>query len=423
MKQDPLISRYQEVISPVIGHFTDKVFERGEGCFLIGKDHQRYLDFTSGIAVTSTGHCHPKIVAALKDQAEKLFHCSIGMGYYEAPVRLAETLNKMLEDAYQAYFCQSGAEAVEAAVKCALYVTQRPRLLSHTGGFHGRTMGALSMTAKEKYRVRYESLLGQKVDFLPYPDPYREVWANPEQSVETFRTILEKTALFTKEVAAVLIECIQGEGGYIPAPKNYLLALESLCKEHGILLICDEIQSGIGRTGKHFSFQHYGLSPDIITLAKGLGSGVPIGACLAKTEHMQKWDTSHHGSTYGGNALVCEVAQATLSVINPLLNKVETLGEQALLKLKNELKDHPYVGEIRGKGLMIGLELVQDKEKKVPNPDLVTQIRKACLDHGLLIIFCGEYGQVIRLIPPLIIDEETLIQGLDILISVLNAHR
>eukprot|EP01047_Picozoa_sp_COSAG01_P000357 COSAG01_NODE_6_length_54687_cov_500.907599_26_plen_428_part_00 len=422
--KNPLIQRYEKVISPVIGHFTDKVFCKGQGCYLIDEHDKAYLDFTCGIAVTSVGHCHPKVVAALKEQADRLWHCSIGMGYYDAPIKLSESLNSKLKGDYQAYFCQSGAEAVEAAIKCALYTTQRPKLISHIGGFHGRTIGALSVTSKQKYRDRYNALLGDQVSFIPYPDPYREDWAQPNTTEAQFKEHLVAQNCFHDDVAAVIVECIQGEGGYIPAPKAYLLALAELCQEKGILLICDEIQSGIGRTGHWFSFQHpdLNLRPDIITMAKGLGSGVPIGACLAKTEHMQKWDTSRHGSTYGGNALVCEVARTTLEVIDERLPQVANLGKIALAYLKKALAQHPHVGEIRGEGLMIGVELVKDKKSKAAHPDLVTQVRKACLEQGLLIIFCGEEGQVLRLIPPLIIDEETLMKGLTILTKVLNDH-
>ncbi|MEK9657857.1 MAG: aminotransferase class III-fold pyridoxal phosphate-dependent enzyme [bacterium] len=416
-----LIDRYQTVISPVIGHFTDLIIKKGEGCYLIDEHGKAYLDFACGIGVTSTGHCHPKVVAALQAQAEQLLHCSIGMGYYEQPIALAEALNTKISGDYQAYFCQSGAEAVEAALKLSLYVQKRGKLLSYRGGFHGRTMGALSVTSKQKYRDRYDALLGASVDFLEYPDPYRADWVIPDGSKDYYYNYLSRTGLFDDAVAAVIIECIQGEGGYIPAPFAYLKALEQLCKEQGIFLILDEIQSGIGRSGDWFSFQAADISPDIITLAKGLGSGVPIGACLAKTTHMQQWDTSHHGSTYGGNPFVCSAALATLEVLTPVLDSVASLGTEALVHLKNALANHPFVGDIRGRGLMIGIELVTDKTSKTPNPDLVTAIRKQCLDKGLLLIFCGEDGHIIRLIPPLVIDKQTLFNGLDILISVLNA--
>lgn len=417
-----LIDRYQQVISPVIGHFTNLAIVKGEGCYLIDHRQKRYLDFTCGIGVTSTGHCHPKVIDAITNQASQLMHCSIGMGYYEGPVSLSERLNTYLPDSYMAYFCQSGAEAVEAALKLALYAQNRSQIISHTGGFHGRTMGALSVTFKHKYRERYDALLGQTVSFLPYPDPYRESWASPETTEQDYYTRLKSSHLFNDQVAAVIIECVLGEGGYIPAPVAYLNALSRICKENGIILIADEIQSGIGRTGQWFAFEHAGLSPDIITLAKGLGSGVPIGACLGKKAIMNKWDTSHHGSTYGGNPLVCAAANATLSVIEPCLDHVGQLGLKALDYLNHQLYEHPYVGQIRGRGLMIGIELVKNKQSKQPHPELVKKIRDACLSEGLLIIFCGEQGHVIRLIPPLIISNDELFHGLDILISALNAH-
>ncbi len=426
MINGPLVSRANVALSPVSGHYTQLEIVRGEGCYLYDRAGTGYLDFSSGIGVCSTGHCHPQVVAAIQTQAATLIHACIGVVYYEPPVALAEALGRILGHGLDSvFFTQSGSEAIETAIKLAKYVTKKSKLIAFRGGFHGRTLGALSITtSKDKYRQGYEPLLAG-VSFFPYPYTYRCPFGESD-SLSDARCIRELEHFFTTldtDVAAVIIEPLMGEGGYVPAPHAFLITLARLCKEQGILLIFDEIQSGFGKTGSWFYFQQLGVIPDIITLAKGIGSGLPLGACVSTSAIMSQWTTGAHGGTYGGNPVTCAAGLATIEVLEAVLPSIPSLAQFAETRLRDALSAHPNVGDIRTTGLMIGIELVLDKATKAPAPDLTKAIMARCLDEKLIIISCGLHDNVIRLIPPLISDWVTLEKGLNIFIDILSGHQ
>ena len=386
------IKRANKVLSPVLGkYFSEFEIERAKGCYLYGTDGKKYLDFSAGIAVCNTGHSHPKVVAAAKKQLEKLIHICIGIACYEPYVKLSEELGKLvpIKNA-QFFFCQSGSEATEAAIKLAKYATKRSGIIALKGAFHGRTYGALSMTtSKMKYRDGYEPLV---------PNIYiaEENLAEIEQIIKT------------KKIAAVIIELILGEGGYAIRSKSFVKGLRSLCTKHNVLLIVDEVQSGIARTGKWFLSQHYGLTPDIICLAKGLASGFPLGGIAASAKLMAKWSPGSHGGTFGGNPVCCAAAIATIETIKKekLVQKATKLGNYLQTQLKKLQKKYPVIKAVRGFGLMIGVD--------IGDWDTVSKIMNHCLENQLVIIPTGGGGTVIRFIPPLTITKKQLDQGLKI---------
>jgi 4-aminobutyrate aminotransferase len=421
-----LVHESKNALAKVLGRYHDIAYTHGEGAFLYDTDGKQYIDMSAGLGVCSTGHCHPRIVDAICKQAKTLIHPCIGNGHYEPPVALAQKLNHLASStiSYSTFFSQSGSEANEAAIKLAKYVTKRKKLVAFQGGFHGRTLGSLSLTtSKMKYREGYEPLLAG-IDFFPYPYIYRCPWGkdSQEDSIKASIEALESSPLFNSEVAAVIIEPALGEGGYIPAPKAFLQALRKICDHHGILLIVDEVQTGIGRTGTWFAYEHSDIQPDIITLAKGLGSGMPIGACVAKTELMDDWLPGAHGGTFGSNPVTCAAGLATINVIEEVINDIPDKGQYAFNFLRNRLDKHPNVGEIRGYGLFIGIELVKNKNTKEPYPELIRPVLDACRDAGVIIISCGLHDNVIRLMPPLTIDKDTLTVGLQCLCESLNDH-
>jgi 4-aminobutyrate aminotransferase len=420
-----LKERSDKHLSGVIGRFYELEISYGKGLYLVDTSGKSYLDFGSGIAVASTGHCHPAVTEAIKKQADTLIHPCIAMGYYEPLATVAEKITALTEsDNYRVFFTQSGSEAVETALKCARYVSKRKKVIAFQGGFHGRTIGALSVTSSKKtYLEGYQLVEGSL--FFPYPYLYRCPYAlKPGQSEEqAYIEALENSDLFNTDVAAVIIEPVLGEAGYIPAPKAFLQALEKRCKQLGIYLIIDEIQTGIGRTGSWFCYQQSGLDPDFIVTAKGLGSGMPIGACLAKREIMDKWPKGAHGGTYGGNPIACAAANATLDVIQTVLPGIPALAKLAETLLREGLENHSLVGDIRVIGLMIGIEMVKDKISKEPNSQAMQDIMKNCLEKGLIVLSSGLHNNVLRLAPPLIIDEGSLRQGLSVLMEVIHDYR
>ncbi len=420
---DQLVSRANAALSPVSSHATELEVVSAKGCYFYDRQGQAYLDFSSGLGVCSTGHCHPEVVAAIEKQARTLIHGCIGIVYYEPPIALAEKLGQILgAPLTSVFFTQSGSEAMETAIKLAKYTTKKHKLIAFRGGFHGRTLGALSVTtSKEKYRSGYEPLL-EGVEFFPYPYCYRCPFGKDRATCDDY-CATELEAYIDKldnEVAAMIIEPVLGEGGYTFAPLKLMQTLVQKCREKGILVIFDEIQSGIGKTGTWFAFQQLGIIPDIVTIAKGIGSGLPLGACVASPELMNQWTKGAHGGTYGGNPVTCAAGLASLSVLEKALPNVSKLGDLALQFLQDNLQDNPYVGDIRGLGLMIGIELVKDKTLKTPAPDFVQAVMKTCLEHYMIVISCGIEDNVIRLIPPLIIDDQLLIQGLTILVAAIN---
>jgi len=419
------ILRSQNVFSPVLGRYTSLEISHAAGCYLYDMKGSAYLDFASGIAVTSTGHCHPQVVKAIQDQAEKMIHPCIGIGHYDISLRLAEKLVRLLPHSdYAVFFAQSGTEAVEASLKLARYIKRKPVFVAFKGGFHGRTLGSLAVTSsKEKYREGYAPFLPD-VRFFDYPYLYRCPFngISELESANLAIEALDRSEILDDQVSAVIIEPILGEGGYTAAPKAFLQALTKRCKEKGILLILDEIQSGMGRTGSWFYFQQLGLDPDIITVAKGIASGMPLSACIAKKEYMQAWSTGAHGGTYGANPVCCAASLATISVIEDCIQDIPEKSSLIQNFLVHKLRENPIVGDIRIYGLMIGIELVKDKTSKAPLSEAIQSIIEKCLEKNLLIISCGIHSNVLRIAPPLTISGSLLIEGMEILTEVLNDY-
>ena len=417
MKKKDLVSRSISCLSKVLGHATQLEIEKGEGSYLIDYNGNRYLDFGAGIAVNATGHCHPLVVEAIKTQSEKLLHGCAGVIYYDQNITLAEKLGEITGgDLSSVFFTQSGTEAVEAALKCATYVRNKQEVIAFKGSFHGRTLGSLSVTtSNEKYLDRYP-LAYKNRTILEYP--YFKRNPAPINTEAGYLNYLEKSldSIDESKTAAVIIEPVLGEGGYVPAPTSVLKKIRDWCTKTGVLLIFDEIQSGIGRTGQWFCYQHHDIYPDILTTAKGIASGLPLGACISTPEIMDQWTTGSHGGTYGGNPLSCVAGTATLSVLEPMLNTIEDLGNHALQTLRTELNNHKNISDIRGIGLMIGIEFITDDH--LPHSDAVQFIRSKCLEKNLLLVSCGTHGNVIRLMPPLTVTLDELNQGLNTLISI-----
>jgi 4-aminobutyrate aminotransferase len=361
----------------------------------------------SGIGVCSTGHAHPQVVQAIKDAADDFLHISSDY-WHERMTRLAEKINALdpLRAPAQVLACQSGTESVEGALKLARYVTGRPRFIAFLGGFHGRSMGSLAFTSS-KYTQQagfFPTMPG--VTHVPYPNLYRPLLAGADQGkavIDYIESVLFQSNVPPREVAAILVEPIQGEGGYLVPPDNFLSGLRELCDRHGILLIFDEVQSGIGRTGKMFACQHWGVAPDIMTLAKGLGSGLPIGLVVARRTHMEKWQRGAHGNTFGGNPLCCAAALATLELVEKeYAANAASVGEYFFGRLRQLQQRFECIGDVRGKGLMIGMELVTDRATRTPAKALCEAVLTRAFHNGLLLLSCG--ASTVRFIPPLMIN-------------------
>jgi len=406
-KARALLERDRTVSSPSYPRDYPFVMAKGRGAEVWDVDGNRFLDFAAGIAVCSTGHSHPAVVQAIKDAADDFLHISSDY-WHERMTRLAEKINALdpLREPAQILLCQSGTESVEGALKLARYVTGRPRFIGFLGGFHGRSMGSLSFTAS-KYTQQagfFPTMPG--VTHVPYPNTYRPLLAGAEQgkaTLEYIENVLFQSNVPAQEVAAILVEPIQGEGGYLVPPDGFLQGLRELCDRHGILLIFDEVQAGIGRTGKMFAAQHWGVVPDIMTLAKGLGSGLPIGLVVARKRHMEKWKRGAHGNTYGGNPLCCAAALATLDLVEKeYAANAASVGEYFLQRLRGLQEKFPCVGDVRGKGLMLGTELVTDRAARKPDPALCQRVLTRAYHNGLLLLSCGV--STVRYIPPLMIN-------------------
>jgi 4-aminobutyrate aminotransferase len=422
-KARALLARDAKVVSPSYPRDYPFVMSHGRGTEVWDVDGNRFLDFMAGIAVCSTGHSHPVVVQAIKDAADKFLHISSDY-WHEGQVRLGERMNELspLKEPTMSFFCQSGTESVEGALKLARYVTGRPRFIGFIGGFHGRTMGSLSFTSSKYTQQQgfFPTMPG--VTHVPYPNNYRPLFAGAEQGDAVLRYI--EDVLFTgpvpaAEVAAILIEPIQGEGGYLVPPPGFLAGLRSLCDKHGILLIFDEVQSGIGRTGKMFAAQHFDVVPDIMTLAKGLGSGLPIGMVIAKSTIMSKWKRGAHGNTFGGNPLCCAAALATIDLVQGgLMANAAAVGDYFMAKLRELQARHQVIGEIRGRGLMIGMELVTDRAGKAPAKELCDKIVDRAYYNGLLLLACGK--STLRFMPPLSVTRAEVDEALAILEQTLT---
>jgi 4-aminobutyrate aminotransferase len=420
-KARAILARDAAHVSPSYPRDQPFVVERGSGTEVWDVDGNRYLDFAAGIAVCSTGHGHPAVVHAIQAQAEKFLHVSSDY-HHESWVRLSEELDRIAPFAEDAvvFLANSGAEAVEAALKLARYHTRRPRFVGFYGGFHGRTMGALAFTSSKITQRRGFFPMMPGVTHVPYPDPYRPRLAfDPARSDigEAVVDYLEEVVFVhdapPEEIAAIVVEPIQGEGGYVVPPASFFPLLRELCDRHGILLVADEVQSGMGRTGKWWAIEHWGVEPDIVASAKGIASGVPLGAMIAKRS-VATWGPGTHGNTYGGNPLACVSALATIEVIEAHgLANAAAVGGYALERLKALAERHPSVGEVRGRGLMIGVELVRSRETKERAPALRDAVAELCFQYGLLVLGCGR--NALRLIPPLPVSRTEMDEGLEIL--------
>ncbi len=422
-KAQALLARDRPVSSPSYPRDYPFVMARGRGVEVWDVDGNRFLDFAAGIAVCSTGHAHPQVVEAIKNAADDFLHISSDY-WHERMTRLAERINELnpMGEAVQVLVCQSGTESVEGALKLARYVTGRPRFLGFLGGFHGRTMGSLSFTAS-KYTQQagfFPTMPG--VTHVPYPNAYRPLFAGADQGravLEYIENVLFPSNVPASEVAAILVEPIQGEGGYLVPPDGFLAGLRALCDRHGILLIFDEVQTGVGRTGKMFANEHWGVAPDIMTLAKGLGSGLPIGLVVAKKTLMEQWKRGAHGNTFGGNPICCAAALATLELVQrEYAANAAAVGAYFLERLRELQQRFDCIGDVRGKGLMIGAELVTDRTSRKPAPALCQRVLTRAFHNGLLLLSCGV--STLRFIPPLMVSRAQVDEALPLIETALS---
>jgi len=417
--QEEWLARERAHLSQVLYRYTPLVIDHAQGSYLYAVDGRRYLDFASGIAVTNLGHGHPDVLRAAHEQLDRLVHTSV-VAHHEPAIELAERIAAVAPGKLdKVFFANSGAEAVEGAIKLARYTTGRSALIAFQGAFHGRTYGALSLTAsKSYYRERYEPFL-PGVYHAPYPYPYRNPSGPGEEATLTYVFDFIEEMLDTRvpprNIAAFIVEPVLGEGGYVVPPAGFMPRLRALCDQHGILLIADEVQSGYGRTGKMFACEHTGVVPDIMTLAKSIASGLPLSAVVASSKLMDQWEPAAHGSTFGGNPVSCAAAVATLEVFQRegILANATEKGNDLLRRLRRLQQQSPAIGEVRGLGLMVGVELVNPDGS--PNKELQKKIRQVCLDSGMVVLSCGPHDNVLRLVPPLNISQAELDEGWEIL--------
>lgn len=414
-----IIERDAKIMSPSYTRGYPFVMARGEGAIVEDVDGNRFLDFNAGIAVVAAGHAHPRIVAAVQEQAAKFLHMSGTDFYYENMVRLAEKLGAIVPGSgpRRVYFGNSGTEAVEAAIKMARYHSGRDKFIAFFGGFHGRTMGALSLTgSKAVQRKGFGPML--PVQHIPYAYCYRCAYGqHPDtchvECVKVIEDQLFKTILPAEEVAAIVVEPIQGEGGYLVPPRKFHEELRRIADKYGILLIHDEVQSGMGRTGRMFASEHFGAAPDIVTIAKGIASGLPLAATVARAGIMD-WKPGAHASTFGGNPVAVEAALATIELLEEsLLRNATEIGAHILHRIQSWPQRFRCVGDVRGLGLMIGFELVKDQATKERAPELRNQLELLAFERGLLILGCGQNS--IRLCPPLVITKDQADYAVDTL--------
>ncbi len=409
-KATELIARDAKAMSPSFTRAYPFVMERGEGCWVTDVDGNSFLDFTAGIAVVTTGHSHPRVVAAIEEQAKRFLHMSGTDFYYQSEIELAERLEEKILPGTPAkvFFTNSGAEAIEGAMKLARYATGRPSYIAFIGGFHGRTFGALSLTAsKASQRRRFAPLLSS-VFHAPFPSVSRGVTTDDTiaRLEELFNTVAP-----AESVAAVFVEPIQGEGGYLVPPDDFLPRLRELTLKHGILLVADEVQSGMGRTGKLLAVEHWDVEPDIVCLAKGIASGLPLGAFIARAEQMS-WPPGSHGSTFGGNPLACAAGLVTLDLLEEgLMENATRVGAQLQDGLREIAQTHPQVTDVRGVGLMVALEL--------KTAELAAQLVQSAFERGLLLLTAGT--RAVRICPPLVVDPEAAATGLEIIAAALES--
>jgi len=402
-------------LSPVWSRAWTLIVERGEGAYLYSSAGQQYLDFTCGIGVTNTGHAHPRVVQAVQEQAARLLHGQANIVIHTAMLHLVDELLRVVPAPLDTFFfSNSGAEAVEGAVKLARAATHRPNVIVFQGSFHGRTNATMAMTtSKTIYRAGYQPLAAG-VFVAPYPYPYRFGW----DEETTLRFCLRELKLLLKsqtapeETAAIVVEPVLGEGGYVVPPDGFLPALRELCDHYGILLVADEVQSGFGRTGRWFAVEHTGVVPDILVMAKGIASGLPLSGLAARRELMERWAPGSHGGTYGGNAVACAAAVATIQVMREehLIENAADMSQVLMAGLRQIQEEHPEIGEVRGRGLMLATEFTDSSGE--PWTDRARAVVRAAFDEGLLLLTCGSYDNVIRWIPPLIVNTAQIHDGL-----------
>lgn len=423
------VDQAKGLLAPVWARYTTVLADHAEGCYIYDESGDRYLDFSSGIGVTNTGHCHPRVVAAAQEQAGKLIHGQANIVYHKPMLRLAEKLAPIVPAGLERFFfTNSGAEAIESSVKLARYASGRPTIIVFEGGFHGRTIGTMSLTSsKAKYKAHTGPHMAG-VHFTPYPYCYRcQVRRSGgaesgccQGGLPALRTLLA-TQAYPEDVAAVLVEPVLGEGGYVVPPPGFLSDLRRLCDEFGMLLIADEVQTGFGRTGSMFAAEQFGVTPDIMVMAKGLASGFPLSGIAAKPALMEKWAAGTHGGTYGGNAVSCAAACATIDVMREenLPANARAQGEVLMNGLRALQQRYSFIGDVRGLGLMVAAEIV--KPDGAPDGARVKAILQACLERQLILLSCGPWDQVVRFIPPLIVSAAQIGDALGIFEQALAA--
>jgi 4-aminobutyrate aminotransferase len=422
-----IVASDERYVSPSYTRSYPLVASSARGALVEDVDGNTFLDFSAGIAVCSTGHCHPDVVRAIQVQAASLIHLSGTDFYYEHMPLLAKKLESFMPDGgdWKCFFGNSGAEAVEAGMKLARYATGRHQFIAFQSSFHGRTMGALSLTSSKTVQRKGFGPLVPGVTHIPYPNPYRCLWGSTPETVgdavlRYLEDVVFKTTVNPEEVAAIVVESIQGEGGYIVPPPDFLSGLQQVAQKHGILILADEVQSGMGRTGRMFAFEHFkDFHPDIVALAKGIASGMPLGVMIARSKLMT-WGPGAHASTFGGNPVCLAAALATVGLLeSEYVPNAARIGVYLKSSLQQLLNTHAVIGDVRGVGLMLGLEIVKDRSSKVPDPNLRNAIVSECFNRGLLVLGAG--ASTVRLSPPLLIDEEQADCAVRILSEAISA--
>ncbi len=403
-------------VSPVWSRYTPIIIDHAQGAYVYDISGKKFLDFTSGIGVTSTGHCHPRVVAAIQEQATKLLHAQFNIYFHRPLLDLIELMKPIVPPGMDSfYFTNSGAECIEAAVKLSKHATGRTNVIVFNGSFHGRTHLTMAMSTSHTHQRAHFQPLVSGVFVAPYPDTYYFGMGEDETTEFCLRELnrIFKGQTDPSETACIVIEPVLGEGGYVVPPKKFMQKLRAICSENGILLVADEVQSGFGRTGKYFAVEHHEIIPDVMTVAKGIASGVPLSGVVTRSELAAKWIPGSHGGTYGGNALACASAIATIKVIQDegLLQNSTERGEQLRGRLKELQAKYPVIGDVRGLGLMDAVEFTKDGQ---PDKETTKAVVAAALENGLILITCGMFDNVIRWIPPLIVTKDQIDQGVDI---------
>lgn len=428
-KSQDLLHRRKDIVANGVGVFNTATVKSAKGAIITDVDGNELIDFAGGIGVVNAGHCPPPVVKAIQEQAEKYIHTSFNVVTYEPYIKLSEELAEILPhgDHTKVMLISTGAEAVENAIKIARQATQRPAVICFSEAYHGRTLMAMSLTSKVNYKFS-SGPFAPEVYRIPFPNFYKYHGSqNMDEFVETELARLKESAhsiVDINSVACIIVEPIQGEGGFNPMPQRYLEGLRSFCDEHGVMLILDEIQSGFCRTGHWASWQHYGVTPDLSTYAKSMGSGLPIAAVVGKAEVMDAAQSGTIGGTYIGSPICCAAASATIQYmkdenLNERAKYIGVLITERMKKLQNEFS---VIGDIRGLGAMIGIEFIDDNDSKKPHTDLCSKIVKGCAEEGLILISAGTFKNVIRILCPLVITEDQLSKGLDILEHQIRKH-